>query len=81
MRGDDDMDYEQFYQNNQEFRRYVDQYCISYGYTVQEALNHALVQEVARYYEGISGAASWKCETRADAWKNYTGDLGNGILV
>lgn len=34
-----------------DFKRYVDKYCNDYGYTTQEALEHALDREVAKEYQ------------------------------
>ncbi len=44
---------EELYQSNMDFRRYVDRYCNSYGYTVEEALKHVLVQEIAKEHKDI----------------------------
>ena len=65
------------YEMSAEFRAYVDKYCSDYGYTVDEALGHALICEVAKYYweqeeEKEKGGA-------ARLGKKYTGDLGNGL--
>lgn len=65
------------YENSADFRAYVEKYCRDYGYTAQEALEHALIHEVAKYY--------WKQEAEKEEksiyipGKKYTGDLGNGI--
>ena len=42
---------EELYQQSADFKRYVDKYCNDYGYTTQEALEHALVREVAKEYQ------------------------------
>lgn len=34
------------YKFNKRFREYVDKYCRTYGYTVQEALKHEVVRQV-----------------------------------
>ena len=43
-----------FYNNNKDFKEFVDKYCDKYvegrKITVQEALTHELVKEVAVYY-------------------------------
>lgn len=43
-----------FYNNNKDFKEFVDKYCNKYvegrKITVQEALTHELVKEVAVYY-------------------------------
>lgn len=40
-----------FYNTNQDFKNYVDRYCNTYKVTVEEALSHALVQEVEKMYK------------------------------
>ena len=65
------------YEDSADFRIYVEKYCRDHGYTVREALGHALVHEVAKYY--------WQQESGKEekviftSGKKYTGDLGNGI--
>lgn len=41
------------YMNNSRFRDYVDKYCKTYGYTVDEALTHELVRQVYLYYTEV----------------------------
>ena len=41
---------EKLYRRNACFKRYVDRYCQSKSFTVQEALRHNLVIEVGEYY-------------------------------
>lgn len=41
----------EYYNNNADFKRYVDKYCIQYGYTVDEALEHELVRQVYLHYK------------------------------
>lgn len=38
------------YNSNDDFKRYVDRYCKTYGLTVEEALEHELVKQVAAQY-------------------------------
>ena len=38
------------YENNNDFKRYVDRYCRTYSLSVEEALEHNLVQEVGKQY-------------------------------
>lgn len=38
------------YNSNADFRRYVDRYCKSYNLSVEEALKHVIVGEVAKEY-------------------------------
>lgn len=45
----------EFYDNNMDFRNYVDKYCRMYGYTLEEALEHELVKEVYKYYAEVQG--------------------------
>lgn len=40
----------ELYNNNADFKRYVDRYCKQYGLTVDEALEHELVKQVAEQY-------------------------------
>lgn len=39
------------YENNKDFKRYVDRYCRMHGLSVEEALEHKLVQEVGKQYQ------------------------------
>lgn len=38
------------YESNEEFKRYVDKYCLQHMLTIDVALEHALILEVAKYY-------------------------------
>ena len=40
----------EFYDRNEDFKMYVDRYCNQYGLTVDEALEHELVKQVAAQY-------------------------------
>ena len=40
----------EFYNHNADFKMYVDRYCNQYGLTVEEALEHELVKQVAAQY-------------------------------
>lgn len=40
----------ELYNRNADFRGYVDRYCKSYNLSVEEALKHVIVGEVAREY-------------------------------
>ena len=40
----------EFYNHNEDFKMYVDRYCKTYGLTVDEALEHELVKQVAAQY-------------------------------
>ena len=40
----------EFYDRNADFKMYVDRYCNQYGLTVDEALEHELVKQVAAQY-------------------------------
>lgn len=40
---------------NADFSRYLERYCKTYGYTAEEAVKHALVIEVFRYYQETEG--------------------------
>ena len=37
----------EFYNHNEDFKMYVDRYCKQYGLTVDEALEHETVKQVA----------------------------------
>lgn len=39
------------YNNNKNFRQYVNKYCKEYGLTVAEALQHSIVREVEEQYK------------------------------
>ena len=39
------------YETNQDFKEYVDRYSNKHKITVEEALTHALVQEVGKMYK------------------------------
>lgn len=73
------MKIEELYRQSQEFKAYVDKNCNSYGYTVQEAITHALVREVAKYYQ--QKEAEKGEEEYVGVGKVIAGDLGNGIPV
>lgn len=40
----------EFYNSNADFKRYVDRYCKQYGLTVDDAMEHELVKQVAAQY-------------------------------
>lgn len=44
---------QEFYNDNTKFKAYVNKYCNTYGYTVSEALEHAIVKAVAEEYKGV----------------------------
>ena len=39
-----------FYNNNKNFKEYVDKYCKKHGISVETALTHRLIKEVAEQY-------------------------------
>lgn len=39
----------EFYNSNADFKAYVDKYCKKHKYTVEEALEHALVKDVYEF--------------------------------
>lgn len=41
---------QELYENNKDFKRYVDLYCRRYDLSVEEALEHKMVQEVGKQY-------------------------------
>ena len=46
------MDYLKLYNDNADFKRYVDRYCTKHRITVDVALSHRLIKEVAIFYGG-----------------------------
>jgi hypothetical protein len=46
-----DENIQDLYENNNDFKRYVDRYCRTYGLSVEDALEHNLVQEVGKQYQ------------------------------
>lgn len=54
------------YQRDNNFREYVDRFCATYKRTVEDALQLALVREVAAYYRDVeSGRISVEKSTYA----------------
>ena len=45
------IDYNALYEQNEDFKRYVDRYCTKHECVVSEALDHVLVQMVGRQYK------------------------------
>ena len=45
------MDLKKMYEENKDFRRYVDRYARQYDLTLEQALSHAVVRNAAEYYE------------------------------
>lgn len=41
----------EFYESNADFRQYVNKYCNTYNLSVEEALQHVIVKEVAKEYK------------------------------
>lgn len=53
------VDYTAIYEQNEDFKRYVDRYCVKHKCTVEEALQHYLVRMVGRmYWEQENGRES-----------------------
>ena len=44
------MSYTELYENNEEFKAYVDKYSNQRKITIEEALSHALVKSAGDYY-------------------------------
>ena len=40
----------ELYANNKGFKEYVDRYCNMYSFSIEQALQHAIVKHVADYY-------------------------------
>ena len=55
MPGHDDLGkrMKEFYNNNADFRDYVNSYCKKHKTSVEEALQHAIVKEYAKYKKDI----------------------------
>jgi imidazoleglycerol phosphate dehydratase HisB len=45
------VDYTALYAENEDFKRYVDRYCTKHRVSVDEALQHCLVQMAGRMYK------------------------------
>lgn len=45
------IDYTALYEQNADFKRYVDRYCVKHRISVAEALQHYLVQAAGRVYK------------------------------
>ena len=45
------IDYTALYEQNADFKRYVDRYCTKHGISVVQALQHYLVQMAGRMYK------------------------------
>lgn len=45
------IDYTALYAENEDFKRYVDRYCVKHRISVAEALQHYLVQMAGRMYK------------------------------
>ena len=39
-----------FYNSNKDFKEYVDKYCKKNGISVEDAIKHKLIEEVAKQY-------------------------------
>ena len=50
------IDYTALYEQNEDFRRYVDRYCTKHRISVAEALEHYLLQMAGRQYKEQSVA-------------------------
>jgi len=46
---------QQYYEENEAFKLYVDKYCNQYELTVEEACNHMMVNNVMVYYKAEYG--------------------------
>ena len=45
------IDYTALYADNEDFKRFVDRYCVKHGISVEQALQHYLVQMAGRMYK------------------------------
>ena len=54
------VDYTALYAENEDFKRYVDRYCVKHRISVDEALQHYLVRMAGRMYkEQEDGRQRW----------------------
>lgn len=45
------LDYTSLYAENEDFKLYVDRYCVKHGISVEQALQHYLVRMAGRMYK------------------------------
>ena len=45
------MNYEEYYDTNEDFKEYVDKYCVKHNVSKEEALKHNIVQFAADCYK------------------------------
>lgn len=45
------IDYTALYEQNEDFKRYVDRYCVKHRISVEQALQHYLVQMADKMYK------------------------------
>lgn len=45
------IDYASLYEQNEDFKRYVDRYCVKHRISVEQALQHYLVQMAGKMYK------------------------------
>ena len=45
------IDYTALYEQNEDFKRYVDRYCVNHRISVEQALQHYLVQMAGKMYK------------------------------
>ena len=50
----------EFYISNADFRDYVKSYCKKHKISIDEALQHAIIKEVAKHYKDIKEGKAWK---------------------
>lgn len=46
-----EIDYTALYEQNEDFKRYVDRYCVKHRISVEQALQHYLVQMAGKMYK------------------------------
>lgn len=46
-----DIDFNALYAQNPEFKKYIDKYCVKHRISVEEALQHYLVQMTGKMYK------------------------------
>lgn len=48
------IDFRALYEQNADFKRYVDRYCTKHRISVEEAIKHALVRDAGKYYKKLA---------------------------
>ena len=57
------IDFRALYEQNADFKRYVDRYCTKHRISVEEAIKHALVRDAGEYYKKLAETTKTEQET------------------